>query len=106
MRPPSPQRNEPRPVTKGSASPQRERPPPTTAEGIHRLKNGAPAHVLTLEDRRKAAAVTNEIRREKRALLDQLELNREIEAGLAKREARRRRKREQMRRRRAEERYL
>jgi hypothetical protein len=58
---------------------------------------------LTLEDRRKAAAVTNEIRREKRALLDQLELNQEIEAGLAKREERRRRKREQARRRRAEE---
>jgi hypothetical protein len=64
---------------------------------IHRLKNGVPAHVLTLEDRRKAAAVTNEIRRAKRELLDQLELNREIEAGLAKREERRRRKRERAR---------
>ena len=30
------------------------------------LKNGHPAHVFTLEDRRKAAAVTNEIRHEKR----------------------------------------
>ena len=69
---------------------------------IHRLKNGVPAHVLTTEDRRKAAAVTNEIRREKRLLLDALELDRQVEAGLAKREARRARKREQARRRRAE----
>jgi hypothetical protein len=71
---------------------------------IHRLKNGALAHVLTTEDRRKAAAVTNEIRREKRLLLVQLELEREIDAELAKRDARRRRKREQARRRREESR--
>jgi hypothetical protein len=61
------------------------------------------AHVLTLEDRRKAAAVTNMIRREKRAVLDQLELRRELEAGLAKREERRRRNREWARRRRLRE---
>jgi hypothetical protein len=59
---------------------------------------------MTTEDRRKAAAVTNEIRREKRLLLAQLELEREIDAKPAKREARRRRKREQARRRREESR--
>jgi hypothetical protein len=39
---------------------------------MHLLKNGQPAHELTAEDRRKAAAVTNEIRHEKRELLEQL----------------------------------
>jgi hypothetical protein len=53
----------------------------------HRLKNGAPAHVLTLEDRREAAAVTNEIRRAKRELFEQERLNRELDAWLARREA-------------------
>ncbi|MEX0816576.1 MAG: hypothetical protein WD027_03965 [Gaiellales bacterium] len=47
--------------------------------GIHLLKNGHPAHVFTDEDRRKGAAVTNEIRREKRALLEQLRIGQEIE---------------------------
>jgi hypothetical protein len=60
---------------------------------MHRLKNGHPAHELTTEDRRKAAAVTNEIRREKRALLEQLRLNREIEEMLARDEARRQKRR-------------
>ena len=46
---------------------------------MHLLKNGHPTHKFTDEDRRKAAAVTNEIRREKRALLDQLRLNQGIE---------------------------
>jgi len=68
---------------------------------MHRLKNGHPAHVFTDEDRRKAAAITNEIRREKRELVAQLALKREIEDRLARREARRRRKREQARVRRA-----
>jgi hypothetical protein len=39
---------------------------------MHLLKNGHPAHLFTIEDRRKAAAVTNEIRRQKRALFEQL----------------------------------
>lgn len=43
----------------------------------------------TTEDRRKAAAVTNEIRREKRALFEQVRLNREIEEMIARDEARR-----------------
>lgn len=50
-----------------------------TEQKPHLLKNGHPAHVFTDEDRRKAAAVTNEIRREKRLLLEQLRMNREIE---------------------------
>jgi hypothetical protein len=67
---------------------------------MHLLKNGHPAHVFTDEDRRKAAAVTNEIRREKRALLEQLRLNREIEQMLARDAARRERRREKQRHRR------
>jgi hypothetical protein len=39
---------------------------------MHLLKNGHPAHLFTIEDRLKAAAVTNEIRRQKRALFEQL----------------------------------
>lgn len=58
--------------------------------------------VFTLEDRRKAAAVTNEIRREKRALFEQLRLNREMEHMLAKDAARRKRRAEKQRRRREE----
>lgn len=46
-------------------------------------KNGHPTHVLTTEDRRKAAAVTNAIRRVKRLLRDQLRLNEEIERMMA-----------------------
>jgi hypothetical protein len=64
---------------------------------VHRLKNGHPAHVFTDEDRRKAAAVTNEIRREKRLLLEQLRFNAEIEEMVARDEARRRRRRERRR---------
>jgi hypothetical protein len=68
---------------------------------MHLLKNVHPAHVFTDDDRRKAAAVTNEIQREKRALLEQLRLQHEIEERLARDEARRRRKRERARRRRS-----
>jgi hypothetical protein len=41
--------------------------------------------------------VTNEIRREKRALFEQMRLNREIEEMIARDEARRRRRREKQR---------
>jgi hypothetical protein len=37
---------------------------------MHRLKNGHPAHVFTDDDRRKAAAVTNQIRRERAEILE------------------------------------
>jgi len=73
---------------------------------MHLLKNGHPAHVFTLEDRRKAAAVTNEIRREKRALFEQLRLNREMEQMFAKAEARRQRRAEKQRRRREQAKAL
>jgi hypothetical protein len=73
---------------------------------MHLLKNGHPAHVFTLEDRRKAAAVTNEIRREKRALFEQLRLNREMEQMFAKAEARRQRRAEKQRRRREQKQAL
>lgn len=63
-------------------------------------KNGHPTHVLTTEDRRKAAAVTNAIRREKRLLRDQLRLNEEIERMMAADRAQRWRRREQARARR------
>jgi hypothetical protein len=59
---------------------------------MHLLKNGHPAHAFTDEDRRKAAAVTNAICREKRALFEQLRLNEEIERMLAADRARRARK--------------
>jgi hypothetical protein len=59
-----------------------------------------PTHVLTTEDRRKAAAVTNAIRREKRLLRDQLRLNEEIERMTAADRAQRWRRREQARARR------
>lgn len=68
---------------------------------MHLLKNGHPAHELTIKDRRKAAAVTNEIRREQRALLEQLRFNRWLEETIARDEARRRRRRERARRERA-----
>jgi hypothetical protein len=55
----------------------------------NKLKNGHPAHKLATEDRRKGAAVTNEIRRAKRELADQLRLNREIEEMIARDERRR-----------------
>jgi hypothetical protein len=63
-------------------------------------KNGHPAHVFTDEDRRKAAAVTNQIRREMRELVELELLNRELERRVARIEAKRERKREQARRRR------
>jgi hypothetical protein len=67
---------------------------------MHLLKNGHPAHVFTDEDRRKAAAVTNQIRREMRELVELELLNRELDRRVARIEAKRQRKREQARRRR------
>jgi hypothetical protein len=64
---------------------------------MHFPKNGHPAHVFTDEDRRKAAAVTNEIRRKKRALLEQMRFNAEIERMWGADEARRQRRREKRR---------
>jgi hypothetical protein len=67
---------------------------------MHLLKNGHPAHVFTDEDRRKAAAVTNQIRRDRAEILA-LELeNQALEKRLAVVEARRQRKREYARARR------
>ena len=60
------------------------------------------AQVFTIDHRRKAAAVTNQIRREKRALFEQRRLNQEIEQRLAKDAARRKRRAEKQRRRREE----
>jgi hypothetical protein len=63
----------------------------------HLLKNGHPAQVFMPEDRRKAAAATNQIRRE-RAEIVALELeNRLCEERLARIEARRSRKAAQAR---------
>jgi hypothetical protein len=73
---------------------------------MHLLKNGHPAHTFTLEDRRKAAAVTNEIKREKRALFEQLRINREMEQMFAKDAARRERRAQKQKRRRDEQRAL
>jgi hypothetical protein len=70
---------------------------------MHLLKNGHPAHQFTDEDRRKAAAVTNEIRGEKRALFEQLRVNQEMEQMLARDAARRQRRAEKQRRRREAE---
>ena len=56
---------------------------------MHLLKSGHSAHEFTLEDRRKAAAVTNEIRRAKREWLEQVRFNRELEQMFARDEARR-----------------
>ena len=67
---------------------------------MHLLKNGHPAHVFTDEDRRKAAAHTNEIRREKRALFEQLRVNEEMARMLARDTARRQRRAAKQRRRR------
>jgi hypothetical protein len=67
---------------------------------MHLLKNGHPAHVFTDEDRRKAAAVTNQIRREMRELVELELLNRELDRRVARIEAKRQRKRQQARRRR------
>jgi hypothetical protein len=67
---------------------------------MHLLKNRHPAHVFTDQDRRKAAAVTNQIRRERAEILA-LELeNQALERRLAVVEARRQRKREYAQRRR------
>jgi hypothetical protein len=73
---------------------------------MHLLKNGHPAHVFTDEDRRKAADVTNEIRREKRALFEQLRLNEQLEQMFARDAARRERKAAKERRRRQEKKRL
>jgi hypothetical protein len=70
---------------------------------MHLLKNGHPAHVFTTEDRRKAAAVTNAIRREKRALFEQLRLNEEMEHMLARDAERRQRRAAKQRRRREQQ---
>jgi hypothetical protein len=67
---------------------------------MHLLKNGHPAHVFTDEDRRMGAAVTNQIRREKREIFELERLNRELAQRHARHEARLARKREQARRRR------
>jgi hypothetical protein len=67
---------------------------------MHLLKNGHPAPVFTDEDRRKGAAVTNQIRREKREIFELERLNRELAERHARHEARLARKREQGRRRR------
>ena len=66
------------------------------------LKNGHPAHVYTMEDRRKAADVTNQIRREKCALFEQLRLNQKLGEMLARDAARRQRRAAKQRRRREE----
>jgi hypothetical protein len=70
---------------------------------MHVLKNGHPAHVFTADHRRKAAAVTNAIRREKRALFEELRLNEEMEQMFARDAASRKRRAEKQRRRRAEQ---
>jgi hypothetical protein len=44
--------------------------PPLRRAAPPRLRNRDPAHVFTDEDRRKAAAVTNQIRRKKREILE------------------------------------
>jgi hypothetical protein len=67
---------------------------------MHLLKNGHPAHVFTDEDRRKAARVTNQIRREKREIFELELLNRELAERLTRREKRLARKRDQARERR------
>jgi hypothetical protein len=69
---------------------------------MHVLKNGHPAHVFIADDRRKAADVTNQIRREKRALFEQFRLNQELEEMLARDAARRQRRAAKQRRRREE----
>ena len=70
---------------------------------MHLLKNGHPSHQFTDEDWRKAAAVTNEIRREKRALFERLRINQEMEEMLARDTARRQRRAKKQRRRREEQ---
>jgi hypothetical protein len=70
---------------------------------MHLLKNGHPAHTFTDDDRRKAAAVTNAIRREKRALFEQLRLNKELKQMLTRDAERRQRRAEKQRRRRQEQ---
>jgi hypothetical protein len=51
---------------------------------MHLLKNGHAAHVFTIEERRKAAAVTNDIRRAKRARFEQVRSDQEMEQMLAR----------------------
>ena len=76
---------------------EREQARPGTHHEMHLLKNGAPAHQFTDEDRRKAAAVTNEIRRLKREIFELERNRREIEEMVARDEARRQRRREKRR---------
>jgi hypothetical protein len=73
---------------------------------MHLLKNGHPAHVFTVDDRRKAAAVTNEIRREKRSIVERERLNQELERMRATDAARRQREAAKERRRREEKKRL
>jgi len=63
-----------------------------TKRKTHLLKNGHPAHVFTDEDRRKAAARTNSIRRAKRQALEDEKFERAIAEMLARDDARRARK--------------
>jgi hypothetical protein len=82
-------------------SPRTRRPRPTTARPRLRWRAELEDGAFTDEDRRKAAAVTNQIRRERAEILA-LELeNQALERRLAVVEARRRRKREYARARRA-----
>jgi hypothetical protein len=71
-----------------------------TEQKPHLLKNGHPAHILTTEDRRKAAGSTNAARRLKREIAEDEKLSRQADLMLARDEERRARKREQERRRR------
>jgi hypothetical protein len=67
---------------------------------LHLLKNGHPAYVFTTEDRRKAAAKTNAIRRARRVAAEEELFRRGVAQLIARDEARRLRKREKERRRR------
>src|SRR6266511_3863984 len=63
--------------SRSGPSPERHRPPPTT---MHLLKNGRPAHVFTLEDRRKAAHVATLFLAAKRAAMPYLpEIHSDVE---------------------------
>lgn len=68
---------------------------------MHLLKNGHPAHVFNDEDRRKAAAVTNQVRRERNEIAA-MEFEAEaIERLVERRRARRARNAARQRERRA-----
>lgn len=76
------------------------------ATPIGTLRNGHPAHVFTPDDRRKAAAKTNAIRRARRAAANEEIFARGVAELVARDEARRLRKREKERRRREEKKRL